>query len=1511
MNKIFTSVLLVSILLNLSLPSVAQNNFFADVNEKAIQTNNSKRVIIPQKFRTLSLDLGAIKAFLWSLPKESQILYSRNNTPMLELPMPDGRTAKFHVWESTIQEPGLENRFPDIKTFAGQGIDDPFATIRFDYTTSGFHAQVLTINGTYYIDPYAKGLLDNYISYFRTDLKKQNSFVCDVEEIGNEIRRENSIEANCLGTNLRTYRLAVACTGEYAQAPGVGAGTNASILHSAIVTTVNRVVGVYEKEVSIRMILVANNNAVEFLDASTDPFNGNDDANILIDESQTVIDLNIGTTNYDIGHTFSTGGGGVAQLNSPCGPSKARGITGSSSPTGDAYDIDYVAHEMGHQFGGNHSMAGCGASPVNTKYEPGSGTTIQAYAGICGNENLQPNSDPYFHAISFDEISNFVTIGNGSTCAVLTSTGNTLPIIAPLTNNGISIPVGTPFTLSGMATDANGDALTYSWEQWDFSGTATWNAGAAAPPGNTVPLFKSRIPKNIGSRTFPDMAVILANYPSNPPAIMGGLKGETLSPVERAMKFRLTVRDNRAGGGGVVSAGSGGCQTAEIFQVNVVGTSRFTVTSPNGGESWEAGTSQTITWNVAGTDLVPFSIINVRISLSTDGGLTYPTIITNSTANDGTEVLTVPNSPSTTARVKIEAVGSIFFDISNANFSITVPTSGFEFTSPAATTVACNAAPSANVTLGRTSIGGYTVPVTLTATAGVPAGTTVSINPATVVPGNSSIVTLSNTNTLASGTYNITITGISGVITKTRIISFVVSIGTAPTIATNPSNTSACIGSSAVFSVTTSGPAASGFQWQSSSDGVTYTNVTGATAATYTATAVTLALNNYRYRVIVSGQCGSATSSAATLTVQTAPAITTQPQNAVECAGNNAVFTVAATGTNLTYQWEFSTDGVAPYTTIAGATGSSYTVAAVTLAQNNYRYRVNISGTCPAAITSAPAILNVGNAAAITTQPAATAVCVGQTATFTVAATGSSLTYQWQQSTDGGVTFTNVPGAATSTLSLPATVATQNGYRFRVNVLSCTPTPITSNAATLTVNTLAAINTQPMAVVLCEGSNATFTVGAVGTGLSYQWQVATTGCAGSFTNITGGTTNTLTLSNTQASQSGNAYRVIVTGTCNTVTSACVTITVNTAIVVTTQPTSTSACLPDQTSASFSVAVIGTAPTYQWQVSTNGGTSWSNITGAINTSLTLNGLTASMTANQYRVVLNGTCTSGLNSNAATLTVNTKVAITTQPADRSICAGASTSFNVVATGSTITYQWEVSVNNGPFVPVSNAVPFTGYTGATTATLGISNATTTLNGYRYRVIVSGIPCGSVTSSIATLTVNPLPSVVLVAAEYNRLTPYVNTTLFTTVSPAGFYFYQFKKDGVVLNTSTSSSLPVNIDGFGEYEVTVTDINSCSSTSNKVRISDSASNMLFVYPNPTTGQFQVRYYRANTSDNAYSVIVYDGRGSRVSSKQFPIAAPYSRMDVNLDNASAGIYMLEVRDAQGKRLASSSVIVTR
>ena len=848
----------------------AQNNFFTDAGANRQFSTTGQRVITPQKYRANTLNIQGMKNFLWSLPSEKNIS-NRSTAPVVELPMPDGTMATFRVWESSIQEAGLAEKFPEIRTFAGQGISDPYATIRFDIGPNGFHAQVLTVNGTYYIDPYSRGEVNNYISYFRTDYKKSGTFLCEVPD--NPTTNSLVTEAACRGTELRTYRLAVACTGEYAQAPGIAAGSNAAVLHAAIVTTVNRVVGVYEKELSIRMVLVVNNNLVEFLNAATDPFTGNNDPSVLINESQTVIDANIGAANYDIGHTFSTGGGGLAQLGSVCGTAKARGITGLPTPAGDQYDIDFVAHEMGHQFGSSHSFNGqvgnCSGANRNgpTAYEPGSGTTIMAYAGICGSDDIQPNSDPNFHTISFDEISNFVLAGGN--CAVKTPTGNTLPVIDPLPNNGVTIPVNTPFTLMGSATDANADALTYCWEEWDLGPQDAWNSGATS---TTAPLFKSRVPKTTGSRTFPDISVILAGYPIAPAATLGGLKGETLPQVARAMKFRLSVRDNRVGGGGVVSAGNGGCQSSAVYQINVAGTSPFAVTLPNGGEIYFAGSAEDITWDPASTAAAPISVANVKISLSVDGGLTYPIILTASTPNDGSEVLTIPSVVSATARIKIEAVGNIFFDISNTNFTINAaPASGFNFSAPAPATAACPAAGPIDISLGTIPFGGFSNTITLTASA-APAGTTVSFVPGnTVTPGNSVTVRLSGTSALATGSYKIIITGTAaGNITKTRIITYIINPGAGPVISAQPASQTVCSGSNATFNIVSVGT----YQWQVSTIAVpAFTNIPGATAAALTLTSVTTDLNGNQYRVVINGQCGISTSNAATLTVRQLPTV--------------------------------------------------------------------------------------------------------------------------------------------------------------------------------------------------------------------------------------------------------------------------------------------------------------------------------------------------------------------------------------------------------------------------------------------------------------------------------------------------------------------------------------------------------------------------------------------------------------------------------------------------------------
>jgi subtilisin-like proprotein convertase family protein len=782
----------------------AQQNYFTDVAESAVKKTDQKRVIIPDKFRTVQLDTAGLLPFLHLLPAEKDILYDRNNTPVLLIPMPNGTMAKFHVWESSVMAPELAAAYPELRTFTGQGIDDPTATIKLDWTEFGFHAMILSpISGSVFIDPYDQKTVNNYISYYKADFKKKEKFtelppIKFPKNAGAKTSPGNIAAGSCVGTQLRTYRLAVACTGEYAvAATGLASPTKAQTL-AKIVVTVNRVNGVYEKEVAIRMVLIANDTAIIFtVGGASDPFTDND-PNALISESQTQITNRIGNANFDIGHTFSTGGGGLAGLGVVCVTGqKASGITGSTNPVGDAYDIDYVAHEMGHQFGGEHTfnseLGYCSGNRSTTaNAEPGSGSTIMAYAGICDTEDLQLHSDPQFHAISFDQITQYSIFSSGNNCAVTTATGNTAPVV----NAGPAyiIPISTPFVLTGSATDADGDALTYSWEQVDVGGPNTpWNA----PTGN-APLFRSFTPVTTPVRYFPKLANQIANSTTI---------GEILPSYARTMHFRLTARDNKAAGGGVCYA-----QTT-VTTAATASASPFTVTYPNAsGITWNVNEFQTITWDPAGTAAAPISCANVTIQLSTDGGNTFPVTILASTPNDGTEEIQVPNNVSATVRIRVMAVGNLFYDFSNANLRIqTSPTATFAFSNPASVAV-CSAS-SGTATLKSAALAGFATSNAIALSASLnPAGTTVSFGTTSLTPGNSTTVTLNNTNSLAPGTYTVRVTGVAASITKTRDILFVVGTGgAAPASLTQPANDA--IGQTALPS----------FNWTSVPGAISYT----------------------------------------------------------------------------------------------------------------------------------------------------------------------------------------------------------------------------------------------------------------------------------------------------------------------------------------------------------------------------------------------------------------------------------------------------------------------------------------------------------------------------------------------------------------------------------------------------------------------------------------------------------------------------------------------------------------
>jgi Metallo-peptidase family M12B Reprolysin-like/FG-GAP-like repeat len=650
----------------------SSDKMWREIDDTALQQKQLQRPIIPNHYRTFTLNQTALKNTLRNAPMEFTDA-ARNNPTVMTLPMPDGKFARFSVQESPIMEPELALKHPDIKTYTGQGIDDITATARFSISPQGFSSMILSGGGTVLVDRYAVGDTDNYISYFKSDVERTGEFICnfrnDVEEFTKlpELLPEATNVVS--GTNLRTYRLALAATGEYTSVFRQAADTDAQARARALeqmILIMNRVNGVYEREVAIRMVLIAAEDSIIYTNGATDPYT-NQDGTAMLTENLNNLNTVIGSANFDIGHVFSTGGGGIAQLRAPCGSGKARGVTGLPNPVGDPFAIDFVAHEIGHQFGGNHTFNGVGGNcsgntASGAAYEPGSGVTIMGYAGICGSQNLALNSIDTFHVKSIEEIVAFST-GTGNACAISTATGNTPPTVT--NDTGFTIPKLTPFTLTASATDPDNDSLTYDWQEYNLGAPAATAAGNSDADGMIRPLFRPFLPTTGGTRTFPRLQFILNNANVPPTTTGGRLTGEILPSISRdSMLFQVIVRDNRTGGGGVRSR----------FAILAVdgNSGPFAITAPESAVTWAGNSQQTITWSVAGTNTGAVNVANVKISLSTDGGNTFPTVISESTPNDGTETITVPNGTATTqARIKIEAVGNIFFDISGVNFTVT------------------------------------------------------------------------------------------------------------------------------------------------------------------------------------------------------------------------------------------------------------------------------------------------------------------------------------------------------------------------------------------------------------------------------------------------------------------------------------------------------------------------------------------------------------------------------------------------------------------------------------------------------------------------------------------------------------------------------------------------------------------------------------------------------------------------------------------------------------------------
>ncbi|GAA5146651.1 hypothetical protein GCM10023340_17840 [Nocardioides marinquilinus] len=806
--------------------------------------DGDRRRVEPRRYAAFTLDQSALETRLDRAPAEG----ARAAGTVLTVPAPTGDLVDFTIAESPIMEPGLAADHPEIATYAGRSVDGA-ATIRLDVTPMGFHASVRGDGASWFVDPAYNGDADGvYLSYVGTDLPAAQKKLVEPESMTDQLAEAARDVAPRTGepqdspVTFRTYRLALVTDPSYARYFGTQ-----NVLAEKV-TLMNRVNQIYNDDFAVRLDLV---DGTDKLNIDTDakafgPDGGCGSAGCylpnqfangctggLLNRNRIAIGQLIGASNYDIGHiALGINGGGVAGLGVVGADGKARGCTGLPQPEGDFMAIDYVAHEMGHQFGGNHTFNGtqvsCGGNKAAPSVEPGSGSSVMAYAGICGQDDLQPHTDPYFSQWSQQEMTAYITairplvnevqtvalngfdtdgesftlsfrgrtsapivrgtnytlegidaaleailvggqvsvagFGNSATLddtgfqlVFNTPTGATtpnplagqdLPSVSinpvegftgfvgetaqggPAENGGFtatettnrtpvatapataSIPLRTPFTLTGEASDADGDAMVYLWEQTDRgAGTGTSLVSQTKTNG---PLFRvfgtyanvtpaATLQYNSPgeneataspSRTFPDMEQILVNNtnaatglcpeppappasgPSNVPVPTRDCFSEWLptadyvgSPQagneEPSLNFRFTARDLDPTAGGYSFANT---------KVTIDKTAGpFLVSSKNNPAAAVAGRTEVVAWAVAGTNK-PTLAENVKISLSTDGGRTFPIVLAESTPNDGSEPVTWPAVETTTARIKVEAVGNVFFDVNNADFQITVPT---------------------------------------------------------------------------------------------------------------------------------------------------------------------------------------------------------------------------------------------------------------------------------------------------------------------------------------------------------------------------------------------------------------------------------------------------------------------------------------------------------------------------------------------------------------------------------------------------------------------------------------------------------------------------------------------------------------------------------------------------------------------------------------------------------------------------------------------------------------------